>query len=141
MRVLLLLTVLCTLTAEEPSKGELLYRGRAPLKARMAGSEDDLAPIAARCSNCHGPAGRGLAEAGVKAVDVRGATLTKLEPRRGGPPVAYTLESFRTALRAGHDPAGVILARAMPRYEISDSDSAALWQFLLALNEPAARPK
>ena len=133
MKFALLAVALLTLKAGETTLGESIYRGGKSIKARMAGSEDNLAPAATRCANCHGANGRGVAEAGVSGADIRGATLKNREPRRGGPPAAYTLESFRAALRSGHDPAGVVLARAMPRYEISGSDSAALWGFLLTL--------
>ena len=133
MKFALVVAALFTLRAGESTSGESIYRGSKSIKGRMAGSEDYLAPAATRCANCHGANGRGVAEAGVSGADIRGATLRNSTPRRGGPPAAYTLESFRTALRSGHDPAGVVLARAMPRYEISASDSAALWGFLLTL--------
>ena len=128
------LTPLGAASAEpRASRGELLYRGRIVLKARMANSVDDLAPVATRCSNCHGPDARGVAEAGVNGSSIRGASLTRSQSRRGGPASAYTAATFRDALRSGHDPAGVLLARAMPRYAIPDSDCAALWEYLLSL--------
>lgn len=114
-------------------RGAQLYRGQPPLQARMAASEDDLAPAAARCVNCHGADARGITEGGIAGSDIRGAILSRRVARRGGPPVAYTRQSFRTALRSGHDPASVVLSRAMPRYTLSDRDADALWAFLLSL--------
>ena len=134
MKLALLAFTLLGLTAgDPPSRGEALFLGRASVSARLAGSEDELAPAATVCSNCHGPDGAGVAEAGAYGSDIRGSTLTRRKSRRGGPPSAYTLESFRLALRSGHDPAHVVLVRAMPRYTISDADTSALWAYLMTL--------
>jgi hypothetical protein len=51
--------------------------------------------------------------------------------RRGGPPSAYTVDSFCRLLRTGVDPAQVVTSQAMPVYRISDADCFALWAFLL----------
>lgn len=131
--VLFAFLLVLSFAADIKKQGELLYKGKLPLVARLAASEDDLAPAAARCVNCHGPDGRGVTEAEVKSTGIGGVALTRPVSRRGGPPSAYTLSSFRTALRQGHDPAHVVLARAMPRYDISDADSEALWAYLLTL--------
>ena len=136
MKPLILAAALSALAlAGDPGieRGAQLYRGQPPLQARLAASEDDLAPAAARCMNCHGSGAHGVAEGGIVGSDIRGAILSRRVPRRGGPPAAYTRESFRTALRSGHDPASVVLSRAMPRYTLSDRDSDALWAFLVSL--------
>ena len=127
------LTTLTVAAQPPPERGELLFYGRVPLTAKLAGSEDNLSPAATRCSNCHGSDARGTAEGDVKGSDIRGPALTLRQSRRGGPPSSYNLETFRLALRAGHDPAHVVLARAMPRYTISAADSAAIWTYLLSL--------
>ena len=127
------LTILSVTAQPPPERGELLFHGGVRLTAKLAGSEDDLSPAATRCSNCHGSDARGIAEGDAKGSNIRGPALTSRQSRRGGPPSSYNLESFRLALRAGHDPAHVVLVRAMPRYTISAADSAAIWTYLLSL--------
>ena len=56
--------------------------------------------------------------------------LTERVARRGGPPSRFDERSFCRLLRTGEDPAGVILPRAMPRYEIDDADCLRLWRYL-----------
>jgi hypothetical protein len=51
--------------------------------------------------------------------------------RRGGPPSHYTLISFCRVLRAGVDPTGIVLKKAMPQYTLSDTECAALWSFVI----------
>lgn len=131
--LLLSLAAFAAFAADKPTRGEQLYRGQIPLAAKLEASEDELAPAATRCMNCHGPDGHGIAEAGAKGTNITGAALITRQPRRNGPATAYSLATFRIALRNGHDPANIILARAMPRYTISDVDTLALWQFLLKL--------
>lgn len=102
--------------------GAALYDGRLPLAARIAGHEDMLPPLAARCANCH--------EGGVGATyapALTAASLREARPRRGGPPSTFDGDGFCRLLRTGIDPAWVQIPRAMPRYEITDEDCRALW--------------
>ncbi len=129
-RAVLLLAVFLPASGEDRSRGAMLYRGEVALTARLAGSDDDLAPAAIRCINCHGRDGRGVKEAGVNGEDIRVLVLTRRTGRRGGPPSSYTPAAFCSTLRGGADPAGVVLDRGMPRYAISNADCRALWRFL-----------
>jgi hypothetical protein len=110
-----------------------LYLGRVPLRARLAGASEDLARNAARCANCHGEDGRGVPEGGLGPSDIRPRTLRQAASRRGGPESRYDRNSFCTALREGSDPAGVVLARGMPRYRMSLRECGAIWAYLEGL--------
>lgn len=104
-------------------EGAALYEGRRPVAARLAGHQDGLPPEAVRCANCHegnqaiGPA-------------LTAATLVDTRARRGGPPSRYDEAALCRLLREGIDPAFVVVARAMPRYEIDAAGCAALWAHL-----------
>ncbi len=121
---------LAALLALDETRGDKLYRGPAELTARMAGGGDELAPVAARCVNCHGADGRGVREAGIEGSDIRQFKLTQSTRRRGGPPSSYSLTAFCGTLQTGVDPAGVVLDRAMPRYTLAAGDCSALWKRL-----------
>jgi hypothetical protein len=56
--------------------------------------------------------------------------LTRLLARRGGPPSRFDAAAFCRLLRTGEDPAGVLLPKAMPRYELDDAQCGQLWRFL-----------
>ncbi|MES1162053.1 MAG: hypothetical protein ABUL50_03210, partial [Rhizobacter sp.] len=56
--------------------------------------------------------------------------LLDARSRRGGPASRFDAASLCRLLRTGVDPASIIIARAMPLYELSDRDCAALWAFL-----------
>lgn len=115
--------------------GEKLYLGRAELHATLGTGKDELSPEAATCANCHGHDGRGVAESGVRGSDIRYSSLTKTIGRRGGPPSRYTAATFCDVLRLGHDAAGVVLSRAMPRYRVSSTECGALWAYLSEIEQ------
>jgi hypothetical protein len=122
--------VLWTLTQEgpgpDPARGQRLFLGEESLRARIAGQDFALPAEAARCSNCHGQ------QAPQRIGPLLGAvSLTVATSRRGGPPTRYELASFCRLLRTGVDPAFVILARSMPRYDLSEADCADLWAHLM----------
>jgi hypothetical protein len=116
--------------------GARAFDGRTALVARIDGHERALPAQAAACANCHvasrGPAapdGSRPAAASLGPVLHR-AALVEPAPRRGGPPSRFDEASFCRLLRTGEDPAGVLLPRAMPRYELDDAACAQLWQHL-----------
>ena len=127
-------------TASAPATGDdtgrLLFEGRRPLTGRVGGHSEALPAEALVCANCHrtrpGTPGR-LAGGGRDAGSMLNATtlLGALE-RRGGPPSRYDRDAFCGALRAGVDPAGVVLPRVMPRYAIDAPTCDALWRYLTA---------
>ena len=120
----------------EASPGEQIYLGQRPLVARIAGHEHSLPAEASRCVNCHraaAPAAQGsaaLSDTQAFGPPLTPALLTEPARRRGGPPSRYELASFCRLLRTGVDPAYVIIPSAMPRFEISIPDCAALWTYL-----------
>lgn len=117
--------------AATADQGQALFEGRAPLLARIAGQDFALPTDASRCTNCHRPAPT------VPRTDTQrfgplltAALLTEPQRRRGGPPSRYDAMSLCKLLRTGIDPAHVMVARTMPRYEIGDDQCHALWAYL-----------
>ena len=126
--------VALVLTACRSKQGEALFTGATELKGRIVGHDTDLPTVASRCSNCHLPGtAQPVGDAG--ASDTFGPvlnrqTLTVDAPRRGGPASHYELASFCRLLRTGIDPADIIIARSMPRYELSEAECTAMWSYL-----------
>lgn len=116
--------------------GQRLFEGQRPLRGRVSGHDQWLPPGAVACANCHRtrpgaatPGGAGGRDAGPP---LHADALLRSVERRGGPPSRYDRDAFCRALRRGEDPAGVVLPRAMPRYDVGDGDCDALWRFLTA---------
>ena len=114
--------------AQLQQAGSALYHGELALTGRIVGHDLDLPAQASRCINCHGAAV--AASAPPLAPLLNAASLTRLTPRRGGPPSRYDTASMCALLRSGVDPAHVMIPRTMPRYTITDADCKALWAFL-----------
>jgi hypothetical protein len=116
--------------------GRSLFDGLQPLIGRIGGHAERLPAEALACANCHRSrpgAPERIAGGGRDAGPVLNAsTLLGAVERRGGPPSRYDRDGFCRALRAGVDPAGVVLPRVMPRYEIDAAGCDALWRFLTA---------
>lgn len=110
----------------DPARGQRLFDGEAPLGAHIAGQDFALPAAAARCVNCHGTQASQRIGPPLEATSLKAATS-----RRGGPPTRYELGAFCRLLRTGVDPAFVILARSMPRYDLSEADCADLWAHLM----------
>lgn len=109
-------------------RGYAIYHGLIAVRGRIAGHSFDLPGSALRCAGCHKRESSALARNGELSLDLRELAIVK--SRRGGPRSAYTTESFCATLRTGLDPGAIILARAMPRFELQDEDCRALWIFL-----------
>lgn len=124
--LLVLLAVLAALLLaprwQQRRDGAALFEGARPLQARVAGHDERLPPEAARCINCHGASGF--------APRLSAQALQQPQARRGGPPSRYDAASLCRLLRTGVDPAWVMVPRAMPRYDIANSDCEALWRHL-----------
>ncbi len=110
--------------------GDQIYFGAAPVPARLGG--ELIAAEASRCANCHGAKREGVTEGRTRPSPLDAVSLTNAQPRRGGPASHYTAESLCASLRTGIDPAGVMYAVAMPRYDLTDGECRALADFLLA---------
>lgn len=91
---------------------------------------EPIAAHAALCANCHGSDYTGRTEGKAVAPSLQRDALLTAKPRRGGPPSAYSEESFCQALQSGRDPAGVQFSSIMPRYQMSPQACRTLWNFL-----------
>jgi ABC-type branched-subunit amino acid transport system substrate-binding protein len=107
-----------------------------PITATLGGSNNPIPATAVSCVNCHGRSGRGKAEGGIRAADIRWAVLTKPYEvvlgtgRRRGP---YTEHDLRRAITMGFDPSGNVIAPAMPRFQMSQQDLGDLVSYLKTL--------
>lgn len=122
---------------DDIARGERLFTGREPLQARIGGDPANLPVSFARCANCHDSRApsrsRSPREARLEArlaPPLDRGSLTQMISRRGGPPFAYDASSFCHTLRTGIDPRYVILARAMPRFDVDQTQCDALWAYL-----------
>jgi len=116
--------------ADEAELGRRLFSGELPLSARIAGHTDTLPASAIRCSNCHRTQAVGAASAPSFGPVLEARLLSGRIARRGGPPSAYSAAALCKLLREGIDPAWVMVAPAMPRYDASDAQCQALWAHL-----------
>ena len=117
--------------------GARAFDGRIGLVARIDGHADPLPAAAAACANCHRPSvaprrpdGTPAPDASLGPVLHRDGLIQAVE-RRGGPASRYDQTAFCRLLRTGEDPAGILLPRAMPRYDIDDAGCGQLWAHLL----------
>ena len=115
--------------AAQPVTGEDLYRGRAPLSAKLRGHIDDLPPAAVACANCHEP-GPQVSSASAAFAPRLDAALRTVLPRRGGPPTAYDEAAFCRVVSTGMDPAHILVRQAMPHFTLDDAQCALLWNFV-----------
>lgn len=122
----LLTSVACQVTAAEgwnalAEEGRDLYYGSQPFAQAPQVAGAPLLAEHGACVRCHGLAGEGRREAAAAAPDIRSATL-----KRHGSNVEQVLDA---ALRQGRDAQGRDLAPAMPRYQLSAQEQAALRAF------------
>lgn len=88
------------------------------------------------CASCHGEDGLGRPEGGVEPSNVTWSYLTKTyghAHQNGRRHPAFTEASVAAAIVAQIDPAGNALDPAMPRYEMSAEDLAALLAYMKRL--------
>jgi len=130
----------CVTAAAVSSQGEALYYGVVPLSGRISGQTLQLPARVLACVRCH--EGRGGQAGGElqPGVDLLGGWLSQIRSRRNGPASQYTPATFCRALRNGIDPVSVVLAIQMPRFDISDQDCNALWNYLNSQTQPLPAP-
>ncbi|MDR5837451.1 hypothetical protein [Caballeronia sp. LZ034LL] len=109
--------------------GCAIFIGEHPLHAHLRDDNRALPSSTTRCVNCHAATPDAAASAAFAPPLTHDALLGETR-RRGGPPSHYDAAAFCRALENGVDPAGVILRKAMPRYQPSDAECAALWRFV-----------
>jgi hypothetical protein len=125
---LAMVAVRASAEARSLATGAALFEGRSPLAARIGGHVDRLPPAMVACANCHRPTPAASASPGpVLSRDLLLAPVA----RRGGPPSRFDRGAFCRLLETGEDPAGVLLPRAMPRYDIDPAACDALWRFVI----------
>lgn len=111
------------------AKGYAIYHGHLAVSGRLDGHDFDLPAMALRCAGCH-DAASGADALALESASLDLGHLTEARSRRGGPPSAYTLESFCKVAATGLDPALVVVDRTMPRFDLSAAECHALWTFL-----------
>jgi hypothetical protein len=104
------------------------------------GNGVEVRGAAVACANCHGRDGRGLAEGGLRAPDIRWSVLSdRYAPvRRGLVAVPYDRSRLRHTLMTGRRPDGTLLDPAMPRFELTEGEVSALVDRLIALSSTAS---
>ncbi|MCP9469893.1 MAG: cytochrome c [Nitrospira sp.] len=127
-----------------PNLGRALYeQGRGiddrAIRGRLSNGVE-LTGSAAACANCHGRDGRGLNEGGLRAPDIRWSTLTdRFAPvRHGVVAVPYDRSTLAHTLATGQRPDGSMLSPAMPRFDLTEDEIAALVGRLIALSATAS---
>ncbi len=152
-------------TRGDAALGERLYRtgigaNGAPVIALTQG-DVRIDGTQLPCTSCHRPSGMGTSEGGTYVPPITANHLfaareanralrnerfkevyKEIQPERFYQDVrkarlrpAYTPEALAAALREGVDPAGRHLNPAMPRYKLSDADTANLVAFLSTLSK------
>lgn len=124
--------------------GRAIYRrgeGRSqrPITAVLAPGEDPILAAVVPCAGCHGKAGRGRPEGGVVPADLTPEVLGAPRRAAGDHPgrPAYTPALLQRAITMGFDAGGRPLDAAMPRFQMSIADLAALLAYLPRLgHEP-----
>jgi len=119
--------------------GQDLFTGMIELHGRIRTHTVDLPPAVVRCANCHA-AGSGPDVPRSLAPRLSHELLLVPRARRGGPPSHYDRGRFCTLLRAGTDPAHILISVEMPNYTLSDEQCWALWRFSIASSHAPARP-
>ena len=113
-------------SCDPSSLGCLIFNGQHAIPAHLRDDDRLLPDWTTRCVNCHTPTGQGAAF----APPLTAGNLLVATRRRGGPPSNYDPMTFCRAVKNGIDPAEVLLRKAMPQYQISDTECMALWHFL-----------
>lgn len=141
-------------------QGEAIYRqGLLPSGERLQGrtvGDVEISGITAACAGCHRPSGFGSSEGGAYVPPITGPALfnrrqldradrfrdlyqasnsSVLHAQMRDPRLrpAYEGEALGKVLRSGVDPTGRLLDAVMPRYQLEDSELAALEAYLRAL--------
>ena len=107
--------------------GCAIFSGQHPIPAHLRDDDRPLPAWTTRCINCHTQ----TEPAGAFAPPLTRGYLLDAVSRRGGPPSRYNPVAFCRALNDGVDPAGVVLRKSMPHYQMSDVECTALWRFVM----------
>ena len=119
--------------SSENSRGQRIFYGEEPMRGKIEGHVVPLPASFTSCANCHASAERSRLDQALEertAPQLNRGGLLETRSRRGGPPFAYDEQSFCHTIQTGVDPRYVTLARAMPRFEVDQSQCEALWEYL-----------
>ena len=116
---------------ERTQQGERMFLRGEGLRAHVSGHTTILSPSQSACIHCHS-LNRPMSVEARGAPALHGRALTDAMPRRGGPAMAYDVNSFCTTLATGIDPAHIVLKKEMPIFEVDKSRCQALWQYLIS---------
>jgi ABC-type branched-subunit amino acid transport system substrate-binding protein len=129
------------LTAAEARGKQFYLTGDSPsgkpVKARVGLESIELPSTNVPCGSCHGEDGHGRPEGGIVPTDITFEYLTLSYGHshdNGRKHAAFTADTIITAINGGIDSAGNRLDFAMPRYTLSDSESADLIAYLKRLS-------
>jgi hypothetical protein len=118
-------------------RGRRLFFGVEAVTGTIVGHKAAMPAAAVRCRNCH-LVGDSAAQLSL-GPRLNRDTLLDLQKRRGAPPSAYDERAFCRTLRTGVDPAYVVIAPQMPRYQIDDEQCRSLWLYLT--EQPGGRKR
>jgi len=104
-----------------------------PVTARVMG-DVEVSGDQFTCSNCHRRSGMGGAEGAQIVLAVNGPSLLTPRVNLYLERPAYTLDSFAAALLLGVNPAGQSFAPIMPRYDLPELETRALFAYLQTLS-------
>jgi hypothetical protein len=146
---LLALTSIGRGAGEQRAAGEKIYRegigARGQPIAALVQGDVRASSATLACANCHKRSGLGASEGRNRALPVTAAALFGADaagsgavPARTAP--TYNDASLRHALSQGIAADGRELGALMPRYQLSQEDSAALLAYLHVLGAPGSSP-
>ncbi len=127
---------------ESEARGKQIYStGESPsgktIQARVGLEATELSGSSVPCISCHGEDGQGRPEGNIVPTNITFEYLTLSyghQHDNGRKHSAFTPDTFIKAISSGVDSAGNKLDYAMPRYSLSDSDSADLIAYLKRLS-------
>jgi ABC-type branched-subunit amino acid transport system substrate-binding protein len=133
-------TAAAALTPQEEHGKRIFLEGVSPsgrpIYARIGRDLVRVPASVVPCGSCHGPDGLGRPEGGISPSDITWGNLTKAYGHRhpdGRSHQPFDENALASAIRARVDPAFHSLNAAMPQYEISDGDIAALIAYIKRL--------
>jgi ABC-type branched-subunit amino acid transport system substrate-binding protein len=129
------------LTESEAHGKQIYTTGESPsgkaIQARVGLEATELLSTQVPCVSCHGEDGQGRPEGNIVPTNITFEYLTLSyghQHDNGRKHPAFTIDTFIKAISTGVDSAGNRLDYAMPRYTLSDSDSADLIAYLKRLS-------
>lgn len=125
----------------DEARGRSIYYGERSsaleqATARISDMDVDLPARSFPCASCHGEKGEGNSERGIVPSNLSRDALTRpyeVAGQTGRMRPGYTREKFARAVQTGVDSGGSLLDQSMPRFNLTDRDTADLWAFLAQL--------